>query len=213
MRLKAGPVSKELKTVEEAEKFLSNFGHSVVGFFKSADSDLAKEFAKTADTLAEKFRFAYTTNADLLAKYKHEDEIVIYQPPRLQIKLEPTEKVYSGAAQSNKIKQFIFDEAHGLVGHRTQSNDDQFKRPLVVVTYALDYIKDVKGSNYVRNRVVKVAQKLNGEGVDVRFAVASYEEFRHELQEYGYTDFKPDGRYVMGKGRNNEKFRFDGEYS
>jgi protein disulfide isomerase family A protein 3 len=213
MRTKAGPSSRELKTVAEIEKFLDHVDQSIIGFFKSTDSDLAKEFLKTADQLAEKYRFAHTTSAELLTKFKHQDEIVIFQAPRLQIKLEATEKVYSGPAQLNKIKQFIQDEYHGLVGHRTLTNQDQFKRPLVVVAYKVDYLKDVKGSNYVRNRVFKVAQKLRDEKIDVTFAISNSEEFRHELEEFGHTQVNPDGKYVIGRGRNEEKYKFEGEYT
>ena len=41
---------------------------------------------------------------------------------------------------------------HGLAGHRTSSNGEQFKKPLVVVYYDVDYVKNVKGTNYWRNR-------------------------------------------------------------
>jgi hypothetical protein len=44
--------------------------------------------------------------------------------------------------------------SHGLVGHRTNSNSGQFKNPLVVVYYDVDYVKNVKGTNYWRNRFV-----------------------------------------------------------
>jgi protein disulfide isomerase family A protein 3 len=57
MRTKAGPVSKELKTVAEAEKFLANNEHSIVGFFKNVESSVAKDFLKVADQLAESYRF------------------------------------------------------------------------------------------------------------------------------------------------------------
>jgi protein disulfide-isomerase A3 len=73
MRTKAGPTAKELNTVEEAEKFLGNNEHSIVGFFKKADSSLASEFKKVADQLSENYRFAFSANADVLAKYKHSE--------------------------------------------------------------------------------------------------------------------------------------------
>ena len=73
MRTKAGPVSKELNTVEEAEKFLANNEHSIVGFFKSASGSLATEFKKVADQLAENYRFAQSSNPDVLAKYNFEE--------------------------------------------------------------------------------------------------------------------------------------------
>ena len=57
MRTKAGPVSKELKTVAEAEKFIANNEHSIVGFFKNLEGSVAKDFLKEADQLAESSRF------------------------------------------------------------------------------------------------------------------------------------------------------------
>ena len=43
-------------------------------------------------------------------------------------------------------------DRHGLVGHRTTSNSPQFKNPLVVAYYDVDYTKNPKGTNYWRNR-------------------------------------------------------------
>ena len=73
MRTKAGPTSKNLQSVAEAEKFLANNEHSIVAFVNSADSALATEFKKAADQLAENYRFAYSSNPEVLAKYNHEE--------------------------------------------------------------------------------------------------------------------------------------------
>lgn len=100
-----------------------------------------------------------------------------------------------------------------MVGHRTQGNVQDFKRPLVVVLYNVDYVKDVKGSNYVRNRVIKVAQKLKSEGLSVNFAISNMEEFRSELGEFGVEHPTPDSKYILGRGKSDEKFKFEGEYS
>ena len=42
--------------------------------------------------------------------------------------------------------------SHGFVGHRTPENAIDFKFPLVVLYYDVDYVKNPKGSNYWRNR-------------------------------------------------------------
>jgi protein disulfide isomerase family A protein 3 len=211
MKSRAGPTSKELNSVQEVEKFLNNNEHSIIGFFSSGDSALASEFKKVADALNEKYRFAYTSNADVLAKYNFEDKVVIFQPPRLQVKLESATAVFNGAA--SKLKSFIESELHGLVGHRTAANADEFKAPLVVVYYNVDYVKDVKGSNYVRNRVLKVAQKLKNEGVNVKFAISNSEDLKNEITEFGFGDVLNDVKYVGGRGAKNEKFKMEGEYS
>jgi len=213
MRSKAGPSSRELNNEQELEKFVNNNDHSIVGFFNKADSTLATEFKKVADQLSENYRFAHTSNADLLAKANHADEIVIYQPPRLQVKLLPSENVYTGSASSSNIKSFIKSEIHGLVGHRTTGNAQDFKKPTVVVLYNVDYIRDVKGSNYVRNRIIKVAQKLKDEGLDVQFAISNVDEFASELNEFGVESPSKDVKYVIGRGQNDEKYKFTGEYS
>ena len=43
---------------------------------------------------------------------------------------------------------------HGLAGHRVTGNTDQFKTPLVVAYYDVDYTKNPKGTNYWRNRLM-----------------------------------------------------------
>jgi len=213
MRTKAGPTLKELNSVEDAEKFLSHSEHSIVGFFSKSSNKLTAEFRKVADSLAENYRFAISTNADVLAKYGHEDQIVIYQPLRLQVKLENTENVYSGSADISSIRSFIKNEIHGIVGHRTPGNANDFQNPLVAVNFNVDYVRDVKGSNYVRNRVIKVAQKLRDEGLKLTFAISNVEDFRSELGEYGIDSPSVDNKYIIGRGRNGEKYKFDGEYS
>jgi protein disulfide isomerase family A protein 3 len=103
------------------------------------------------------------------------------------------------------MKSFVEKALHGLVGHRTMSNVAQFKGPLVVVNYDVDYIRDVKGSNYVRNRVIKVAQKLKAEGLNVNFAISNGDEFKQELGEFG-VDYTPGEKVVIGRGVNGEKY-------
>lgn len=66
--------------------------------------------------------------------------------------------------------------SYGLAGVRTQGNLFQYvQRPLVVVYYNVDYAKNPKGSNYWRNRVLKVAQEYKRK---VYFAVSNKEEFQ-----------------------------------
>jgi protein disulfide isomerase family A protein 3 len=73
MKARAGPASKELNSVADAEKFLANFEHSVVGFFSSVNSKFAKEFKSVAEKLSEKYRFAYTSNKEVMEKYNHKE--------------------------------------------------------------------------------------------------------------------------------------------
>ena len=85
---------------------------------------------------------------------------------------------------------------------------------MVVVYYNVDFVKDVKGSNYVRNRVIKVAQKLRSEGVKVNFAISNIDEFQQELSEFGFKETSgKDLKLIAGRGAKDEKFKFEGDYS
>jgi protein disulfide isomerase family A protein 3 len=216
MRTKAGPVSRELKSEAEAQKFLANHEHSIVGYFSNMESPAAREFLKVADQLAESNRFAHTSQPELLAN--HKDEVVVFQPPRLQVKLAPSESVLSLSDKStqNQIKQFIQEEMHGICGHRTSGNAKDFKSPLVVVYYNVDYVKDIKGTNYVRNRIIKVAQKLKAEGISqnkITFAISSVIEYTSELSESYGLNVNPAVKYVIGLGEQGQKYVYQGEYS
>jgi len=67
---------------------------------------------------------------------------------------------------------------HGICGVRTTDNAADFKNPLVTAYYAVDYVKNAKGTNYWRNRVMKVAADFSG----LNFAVANKDDFRESSQ-------------------------------
>lgn len=215
MRSKAGPSSKLLTSEEEAAKFLSSSEHSVIGFFSSSDSALSKQFTKLADALSENIRFAQTFEAGVSAKYGYNDVIVLFQPSRLQTKLEPSQLVFDGdSTDLNKLKDWVNDNLHGLAGHRTSSNAAQFESPLVVVYYDVDYVKNIKGTNYWRNRVIKVAKLFAEAGKEVTFAISAASEFEHELSEFGLSFGKEKGTPVVAaKDSSDQKFTMKDEFS
>jgi len=99
---------------------------------------------------------------------------------------------------------------HGLVGHRTTDNAAQFSQPLVVAYYKVDYVKNAKGTNYWRNRVLKVASGFKDRAT---FAVSNKDEFAHELSEYGITYVAGDKPVVAARNSKSEKFVMEGEFS
>ena len=85
-----------------------------------------------------------------------------YRPKHLQTKLEPSEVAYDGADSKDALKSWVLDNFHGLVGHRSFDNTKEFKDPLVIAYYDVDYVKNIKGTNYWRNRIMKVAKEFSG---------------------------------------------------
>ncbi|CAF1051642.1 unnamed protein product [Adineta steineri] len=211
MRSKAGPSYRVLNTLADYEKFLEHNDHSIIGYFDSETQTLKDDLVKVSNQLSEKFRFAYTTAKDILEKAGHSNKIVVHQPKRLHSKFEDAFSVVEGVG--DKIKTFIQDKIYGLVGHRIPSNAADFTKPTVVVYYNVDYTRDTKGTNYVRNRILKVAKKLADENVNVRFAISNLDEFRQELTQFGVSEAKKDAKYVLARGAKDEKYRMSEDFS
>lgn len=210
MRGQSGPSAKELTSLAEFTKFIDDEDQSVIGFFES-ESKLKDSFHKVADTERDRFRFAYTSNADIIKKTGYTDDIVVYTPKKLHNKFEPNEFKYDGNYDTDKIKNFLLQETTGLAGIRTPSNEFQFQKlPLVTVVYNLDYIKDPKGSNYWRNRVLKVAQDYKRK---VHFAVASKEDYGNEIEKFGLADRKDSDKPLVLATTKDGRFGLDKEFS
>jgi len=211
MRSQAGPSSKEINTVQELEKFISHDEHAIVGFFQK-ESKLKDAFLKVADSEREKHRFAHTASKDVLSKYNFDDDVVVFQPKKMHSKFEDAHLKYDGTAELEKIKKFVKSSLTGLCGHRTSDTSPLFEKPLIVVYYNVDYTKDPKGTNYWRNRVLKVAQDYKGK---VQFAVSNRNDFSHELDEYGLADKKDktEKPLVAAQGKSGEKYFMADEFS
>ncbi|UYV80089.1 PDIA3 [Cordylochernes scorpioides] len=82
--------------------------------------------------------------------------------------------------------------------------------PLLVAYYDVDYVKNPKGTNYWRNRIMKVAQdyakKLN-------FAVSNREAFMAELEKYGWDSPPKDKPVVAIRDAQERKYRMEDDFS
>jgi protein disulfide isomerase family A protein 3 len=201
MKAQATPISKELTSVAELKAFLKAEAKvCVVGFF-AKELDLKNAFLQVAEARRETVRFAHSTSKQVLEKEGIADGIVLYRPAHLRSKFENDSVIYSGSAKTKEINDFITRNYHGLVGHRSLTNKDDFHNPLLVAYYAVDYVNNPKGTNYWRNRVLKVAKHYKDK---VNFAISARDEFQSELQEYGPVD--DDKPFVVARNAKNQKF-------
>jgi protein disulfide isomerase family A protein 3 len=203
MRAQVGPSAKDLLNVKATEEFLAKEDVSVVGFFSSDSSDLKSAFLKVAEKLRETTRFALSSNKDVLTKFGHSDKIVLYRPKHLNNKFESDSVVFDGATNKDAITTWVEKNYHGLVGHRTVDNSAQFKQPLVIAYFGVDYVKNVKGTNYWRNRILKVAKSFAN---DYNFAISNKDDFQQELNEYGMEYVGDDKPRVTMKDASGTKF-------
>lgn len=96
------------------------------------------------------------------------------------------------------------------MGHRQRDNVNDFKPPYVVAYYNVDYVKNAKGTNYWRNRILKVAKNFAD---SITFAISAKDDFQHELNEYGYDYVKGDKPVVFARDAKNQKYVMKDEFS
>lgn len=97
----------------------------------------------------------------------------------------------------------------GIVGVRTRDNAVDFKNPLIVAYYNVDYTKNPKGTNYWRNRILKVAKNYP----NLNFAISAKDDFQHELNEFGVDFAKGDKPIILARDAQNQKFIMQDEFS
>merc|ERR1711899_543586 len=162
--------------------------------------------AKAAAKLRESVLFAHTTSEEVMTKLGHKDAIVLFRPKTLQNKFEAAEVIYEGA---DPVDKWVKANYHGICGVRTTDNAADFKNPLVTAYYGVDYVKNAKGTNYWRNRVMKVAKNFPS----LTFAVSNKDDFMQEVNEFGIgmiTGDKPKVGIFEGKSK---KFVMEDDFS
>jgi len=219
MKKQAGPASVEIKTAAEFDKFLGDRDAGVVGFFSDSGSAAQTEFMKAANFLRENYRFAHTNLEELLLKQTIEGQgVVIFRAPHLNNKFEESSVkftgLFSGDFTNANIKQFIEDNIFGMCPHLTDDNKEQlFKSDMLVAYYDVDYEKNPKGSNYWRNRVMKVAKGFLDQGKKLTFAVANKNSFSADLAEIGLDASTGEVPVVRVRTANGNSFVMTEEFS
>ncbi|XP_014808192.1 PREDICTED: protein disulfide-isomerase A3 [Calidris pugnax] len=216
LKKQAGPASVALNSVADFEKFIGDKDASVVGFFREASGDAYSEFMKAANNLRDNYRFAHTSEDQLVQKYDEDGEgIVLFRPSRLTNKFEDSSIKYTeDKITSVKIKKFIQENIFGICPHMTEDNKDLIQgKDLLVAYYDVDYEKNAKGSNYWRNRVMMIAKKFLDAGHKLSFAVASRKTFSHELSEFGLDSSAGEAPVVAIRTAKGEKYVMQEEFS
>ncbi|KAK7595556.1 hypothetical protein V9T40_013381 [Parthenolecanium corni] len=210
MKAQVGPGSKVISSVEDFNKVTSKDDVVIVGFFKK-DSDLKSTFMNLADKLREKVAFAHTTEESVLSAANVKSEgIRLYRPKVLANKFESSEIDFTGSNALFELEAWVKENYHGLAGHRTTENTEDFKAPLVVAYFNVDYVKNPKGTNYWRNRVLKVAKQFKDK---FSFAVSAKDDFQHELNEFGFDYVPSEKPLICARDANKQKFVMKDEFS
>ncbi|KAH0537739.1 protein disulfide-isomerase A3 [Cotesia glomerata] len=209
MRGQVGPASKELKGEECQKAFLDTDEVSFIGYFEDEKSELAKSFQSVAKKLREKARFAHSYVKSLLEKEGLKNHIKLYRPKVLQNKFEESVVEHTGGDSIADVNDFVTKNYFGLVGVRTRDNAASFENPLVVAFYSVDYVKNPKGTNYWRNRIMKVAKEFP----EFNFAISNKDDFQHELNDFGIEFTKSEKPVVFARDDKGLKYVLKDEFS
>ncbi|CAI4229691.1 unnamed protein product [Auanema sp. JU1783] len=203
----AEPAAKELKGINEIEKFFDKEDVTIIGFFPSKDSTNFEAYHDASEMLREEFKFmGYTSDPKAFKKYDAKpNDIIIFYPALFYSKFEPKTRTYNKVGSTPEdLLSFFRDHSAPLVGKMTKANaaTRYSKFPLVVVYYNADFsIQYREGSEYWRQKVLNIAQKYQKD--KYKFAVADEEEFSKELAEIGLGD--------SGLEHNVVVFGYDGK--
>ena len=87
---------------------------------------------------------------------------------------------------------------------------NEFKNPQVISYYSVDYVKNPKGTNYWRNRILKVAKEFSD---SFAFGISAKDDFQHELNEFGIDYVSTDKPLVFARNSKGQKFNMKDEFS
>jgi len=211
MKSQVGPASRPVPDVAAAEKELAK-ADVVVWYLGAEDDDLSKTFQKVAAKLRENVNFAHSASEEVAkAVGQPLGSVVLVRPKQLQTKMEASLVTYAGSAtDKSALEAFITQKYHGLVGHRTPDNAKDFASGASVVAYyAVDYVKNAKGTNYWRNRVMKVCKEFP----DYKCAVSSKDDFAHELSEFGHDYVAGTVPVICARDAAGLKYKMTEEFS
>lgn len=103
-------------------------------------------------------------------KSKFEEQVVAYDKDKYTIGL---------------VRNWVATSVKGLCPVVGGDKQDDAGYPQIACMYAVDYERNAKGTQYWRNRVMKVAQKF--EGKHLNFVVGHHETWGQQMQEAGLT--------------------------
>jgi protein disulfide isomerase family A protein 3 len=187
----AGPAASETNDVDKYESLVNGKKHVVFGFFDDANADGYKAFQKAADELRETVKFTYTFNADVLkAAGKESGSIALYRPKVMKSKFEEQVVDYDkGKYTIGLVRNWVLEGVRGLAPILAGDKQDDAGYPQIMCAYNVDYERDPKGTQYWRNRIMKVAQKFTGKHLN--FVVGNHQEWGQQLTE---ANIKTDGK-------------------
>uniref|UniRef100_A0A8C1XVZ5 Protein disulfide-isomerase A3 n=1 Tax=Cyprinus carpio TaxID=7962 RepID=A0A8C1XVZ5_CYPCA len=182
------PLAKVDCTVnsETCERFGVN-GYPTLKIFRNGDEAGSYDGPRTADGIVSYMKKQAGPSSVSLLSEADLDSFVDSYEAKAQNKsyltsFEENVVKYTESISYSSLRTFIRDNVFGLCPHLTSENKDILRgSDLLTAYYNVDYLRNLKGTNYWRNRIMKVATQFQDRGLS--FAVADRQEFQDELEE------------------------------
>ena len=202
------PPSEELLDEEAFERFIENDDASVIGAFADAEGDAFEEFESISQSLSYDWRWAHTSDPDVMSKFKLKvGSVYMYRSPRYVSTKHgdrPRERFPSTQLKEDAVKNWLSSKAQPLVGQFTYTTKERYlskKLPVVIVFNDINWEKNKAGTAYYVNRARKVrpppvpraSPRAEPAGAQVaskyvgklQFAVASIRDYDYQLSDFG----------------------------
>ena len=186
MAAQAGPVSLEILDEAKLAKVQDSHFTTIYGFFSSENDEAAKNFNKVANEYQETLDFVHSYNSDIAEKAGFaQGDIVILRPKVMKSKFEDQEIKFpeSETASVEALRTFIEVNQAGLAPVIEMDTLHLMLqgKAVVLAVFDVDYERNPKGTQYWRNRVMKVAKDFP----DFQFACANFVDFARIVTDMG----------------------------
>jgi len=207
----AGPASGETASIEKFDKKLDSSSPIVIGFFESAEAPGFMAFSKAADELRENTKFSHVFSSEITAHAGMKNgNIVLYRPKIMKSKFEDQVVTYDKSKYTvGLVRNWVKLNAPGLVPVVKLADQEERGFPQINCYYNVNYDKDPKGTQYWRNRVMKVAQKFAETKKEYKFGVANNVEWAGVLNEAGLSKFDGKAPACIAFDDKNSKYVMD----
>eukprot|EP01135_Chromosphaera_perkinsii_P009449 Nk52_evm7s1762 gene=Nk52_evmTU7s1762 len=200
----SGPATTLLESKSDVEKKRNMGVSTAIIAFVEEGKTMDKFFQEKALSLRSSFKCGHVYSADVANEMGVPmNSIVVYQPKVLNHKWERNEAVYEGDATEGAFGAWMEENGFPIVGVITSDLADVYaeRKPLLTVFADIDYRKDPKGSNYFRNRILKVAKDYPD---DIVFSLANKGEFMSKIGDL--PDVSSQTTVVLIEDKNGKKY-------
>jgi len=168
-------------TIGSYTRSMIRYDSIMTGLYEDHQREEIEFFKKTAEKMRDhEVTFGLSTIGHAIG-----DQLGTFfiRPKHLWSRFEEIEIEYEGQLEVDPFMKWIIHTYHGLMGHRQKHNTREFREPLVIAYYHVDFTRNRKGTNFWRKRMMKIAKNFP----HLNFAISDGTEFSAEVTEFGIT--------------------------